>query len=109
MNPRQLRQKRASDRLTARAGVTMSRHASSRAHEFGFSTTEVLECVALPEQTYDSHPAHGPRRRTYQRHNVAVVVDVSARVVVTVLPRITETWRHGEVVRNQMLCHLGGQ
>ncbi len=94
-SPRDARRRRARARLQAQAGVRLLPHAVERAAEHAFSHDEVLRTVASPEQTYTC-PAdrHGPDRRMYQRGRVAVVVNARQRVVVTVLPRVSERWEH---------------
>jgi hypothetical protein len=89
------RQQQAARRMRERVPVHFSVHARARMQELGFHETEVLQCVAAPEQTYAGDPAHPPGRRIYQRHDCAVVVDDSTRTVVTVLLRTTSWWQHG--------------
>lgn len=96
---REERQRRALERLRHRADVTLTPHAEHRARELGFHESEVLQCVISPEQTYGSGPQYPPGRRTYQRRDCACIVDTAARVVVTVLLRHCQPWRHGTHTR----------
>lgn len=70
-----------------------------RAREHGIPLDQVLACLHDPEQTY-SVPNDGTVRRIHQRSGCAIVVEPDNRVVVTVLPRITERWLH-DGTRNQ--------
>lgn len=94
------RQNRALERLRRQAGIVLSPHAQRRALELGFHETDVLQCVIAPEQTYDSGPRYLSGRRTYQRFDCACVVDTAVGVVVTVLLRRNQPWRHGVHTRN---------
>lgn len=93
---RALRRTRALERIRARTGVRLTHHAHLRAREFGVHETQVHECISTPDQSYPCHPSYGPNRRMYQRGTLACVVDVKARVVITVLPRSQERWTHRE-------------
>lgn len=97
---RAARQDRALLRLQRRAGVTLTPHAQYRARELGFHESEVLRCVISPEQTYGSGPEYPQGRRTFQRHDCACVVDTTAGIVVTVLLRCHQPWKHGMHTRN---------
>ena len=89
------RQWRALERARDSSGVHLSGHAQQRAAEFGFHETEVLACVARPEQTYTCPARYGPARRMFQRGDCACVVDELNGEVVTVLLRIADSWKHG--------------
>lgn len=97
MNPQATRRReRALNRARARAGwAYLSEHAVDRARELGFHETEVLECIAAPENTYPCHPAHGRSRRIFQRGACCCVVDTTTQTVITVLIRTSEEWVHG--------------
>ena len=99
---RAARQRKVLERLRDQAGVVLSSHAQHRAHELGFHETEVLRCVLSPEQTYGCGPWYPAGRRTYQRRDCTCVVDDAAGVVVTVLLRRGEIWRHGIHTRREM-------
>ncbi len=86
---------RARQRVLAATNLRMSLHADLRASELGFSVEEVAACVKGAEQSYCSHHAYGPGRRTYQRGPIAVVVEERTRTVVTVLLRQQRQWKHG--------------
>jgi len=81
------------------ARLRLSRHARDRAHELGATGRDIALCVTRSEQSYPQHPryagAEGGSRRVYQRDGLAVVVDESNRVVVTVLLRRQQQWVHG--------------
>ncbi|MFE5108464.1 hypothetical protein [Streptomyces sp. NPDC056663] len=89
------RQRRALERLRRQAGVILSPHAQHRARELGFHESDVLLCVISPEQTYGSGRHYPSERRTYQRLDCACIVDTAVGVVVTVLLRHNQPWRHG--------------
>jgi hypothetical protein len=99
---REARQHRALLRLRRQADVTLSPHAQQRALELGFHETDVLRCVLSPEQTYGGDPRHPKGRRTYQRRDCACIIDTAHRIVVTVLLRHAEPWRHGTHTRRAM-------
>lgn len=92
---RQDRRARADAGAPASASVTLTPHAAGRAYELGFSWQEVAGAVSAPEQSYPCHRAYGPRRRLYQRDDVAVVLAEDTREIVTVLLRRPDRWRHG--------------
>ena len=75
--------------------LVWSTHARRRANELGFSTSDLVQCVVDPEQSYCGHPAYGPDRRVYQRGDLAVVVHEPSRTVVTLLLRRLDRWEHG--------------
>lgn len=90
------RQERALTRARTRAGsVRLTKHAAMRADELGFHETELMHCIANPENTYPGAPAYGPNRRVFQRGECCCVVDLPAQVVVTVLLRTPAEWEHG--------------
>ncbi len=93
------RQQKALARLRQQANVTLSPHAQQRARELGFHECDVLRCVISPEQTYGGSPRHPKGRRTYQRRDCACIIDTTHRIVVTVLLRHYEPWRHGTHTR----------
>lgn len=99
---RHARRERALTRLRTHAGVTLSRHALSRAKELGFDESEVLRCVISPEQTYGGDPKYPGARRVHQRRDCACVIDTATRTVVTVLLRNTGLWQHGTHTRWDM-------
>jgi hypothetical protein len=74
-------------------------HAGERADELGFTVEEVARCVRQPEQSYTCHGRYGQGRRTYQRDEMAVVLDERRRLVVTVLLRRQDEWVHGTDTR----------
>lgn len=89
------RRERALARLRERADAALSWHALQRAEELGFSEDDVLQAVVGPEQTYCCSSTYGPDRVMHQRADVAVVVDVRDRKVITVLLRTGRPWVHG--------------
>lgn len=97
---REQRQARALARARERAGwAYLTAHAADRAHELGFHETEVLACIAAPENTYPCHPSYGTNRRTYQRGDCCCILDMTTRAIITVLLRTPLEWAHGHDVR----------
>lgn len=71
-----------------------TRHAAQNMIERGFTRAEVLDCLEDPEVVYCS-PRKYRRwewRHVAQRNNIAVVVDIEHKEIVTVLLRQTEAW-----------------
>lgn len=99
---REARQRKALARLRQQANETLSPHAQQRARELGFHESDVLRCVISPEQTYGGAPQHPKGRRTFQRRDCACIIDTTHRIVVTVLLRHAEPWRHGTHTRRTM-------
>lgn len=95
MNPRQRRQANARERLSSASNATLSHHALQRTKELGFTEADVHRCIARYEQTYTCPEAYGPNRRMYQRGHLGVVLTEDTRIVVTVLLRTGQRWKHG--------------
>lgn len=104
MNRRQQRQDRALQRLADTTGAALSRHASYRAGELGFSLDDIYRCIDRPEQTYTCPVRYGPDRRMYQRGIVSVVLHETTRTVITVLLRTGDMWQHDADARRAFLA-----
>ncbi len=72
---REARRARTDARALAAAEVTMTAHAASPARELGFTCQDIARCASDPDQSYGCHRSYGEHRRTYQRDDVAVVLD----------------------------------
>lgn len=106
MNKRIQRQARALARARERAGrAYLTEHAVARARELGFHETEVLACVANPENTYPSHPRYGANQRTFQRGQCCAIVESATNTVITVLLRTPRDWVHGRDTRATIAAH----
>jgi phage-related baseplate assembly protein len=78
-------------------GWRLTAHARSAARSRGFNLQEILLTAADPEVVYTAYD-YGPDREVRQRGDVAVVVDSSSEVIVTVLWRHLDSWTDSEVL-----------
>lgn len=76
----------------SKAEFTFSRHALEMIEERQFAPEDVVAALLHPEQTYVAHGRYGPDVFIHQWGRVAVAVNHTSGVVITVLHRRLEPW-----------------
>jgi hypothetical protein len=94
------------DDLRQTLGWRLTEHARSAARSRGFTVAEVLLTALDPEVTYTAYD-YGPDREVHQRGDVAVAVDRSSKVIVTVLWRHVDEWTDSEVLHTRASAMRG--
>jgi hypothetical protein len=86
-------------------GWRLTAHARSAARSRGFTVQEILLTAVKPEVVYTAYN-YGADREVRQRGDVAVVVDSSSEVIITVLWRHRDDWTDSEVLgrRQDLRC-----
>lgn len=79
-------------------GWRLTKHARERARELGYTFAEVVLCADQPELTY-TQTDYGPDECVHKRGDIACVVNLHSRVVVTVLLPLVDEWEHGRHTR----------